>query len=133
MYKSLLNLKFLAIHRCTNDDDIEMIAFHGPLNNYTSLKDLMPESPPSPASPAFCRGDSWREIPIRDPLLQHAAWAYLQPMMGVDRRGEGEGRRWWRRFHDKLCWLLSCFDGVVFVVFEGWFPVRLRERFMIKI
>ncbi|PWA86357.1 hypothetical protein CTI12_AA097290 [Artemisia annua] len=53
------------------------------LSSYTSLKDLIRSiSPSSPIdSPTkFRRIDSWREIQIKDPLLQHAAWAYLQPM-----------------------------------------------------
>ncbi|KAH6823316.1 hypothetical protein C2S53_017789 [Perilla frutescens var. hirtella] len=105
-----------------------MIALHS--MNYTSLKDLMPESPPSTASPTCCLGDSWREIPIKDPLLQHAAWAYLQPMTG---ERQSEDHRCWRRlFHQKFCWLLSCFNDVVLVVFEGWFPHHVRERLMIK-
>lgn len=52
---------------------IEMVALQ-PLT-YTSLKDLLPE--PVIVSPVYDRGDSWREIPIKDPLLQHAAWAYI--------------------------------------------------------
>ncbi|XAR59863.1 hypothetical protein NMG60_11015856 [Bertholletia excelsa] len=51
--------------------DIEMVALQS--LTYTSLKDLLP------ASPTSNRKDSWREIQIKDPLLQHAAWAYLQP------------------------------------------------------
>ncbi|KAI3499304.1 hypothetical protein L1887_35099 [Cichorium endivia] len=62
--------------------DIEMVPIDS-LTSYTSLKDILrSSSTPSPVdSPTgFKRIDSWREIPIKDPLLQHAAWAYLQPM-----------------------------------------------------
>uniref|UniRef100_A0A9I9EJR6 Uncharacterized protein n=1 Tax=Cucumis melo TaxID=3656 RepID=A0A9I9EJR6_CUCME len=55
-------------------DDIEMT----PLQSYTSLKDLLPDSPsppPSATSPAF------DELPIKNPLVKHAALAYLQPML----------------------------------------------------
>lgn len=89
-------------------DDIELTDFPG--MSYTSMKDLLLSSPPAAASPT---SHSWQEIPIKDPLVQHAAWAYLQPM--VEARGQDE--RWWRR----CCWLFSCFNDVVLVVFNGWF------------
>ncbi|KAL1541183.1 hypothetical protein AAHA92_25437 [Salvia divinorum] len=130
MYESVcdfsLNHRILPLPKDFPRDGIEMIALEG--INYTSLKDLMPESPPSSASPACLHGDSWREIPIKDPLLQHAAWAYLQPMMA---ERQSEDRRWWMRFHEKVDWLLSCLDGVVLVLFEGWFPEKVRDRLMI--
>lgn len=138
MYKSSVNPHEFALNPARiflvpngiNRRDIEMISIHHS-NHYTSLKDLMPESPPSStASPTTCcRGDSWREIPIKDPLLQHAAWAYLQPMT-AERQSEGD-RRWWRRFRHKFCWLLSCFNDVVLMVFEGWLPKHVRERWLI--
>ncbi|GER34473.1 ATP-dependent protease ATPase subunit HslU [Striga asiatica] len=79
-------------------------------NRYTSLKDLLPDSPPAAA---ISRGDSWREIQIKDPLLQHAAWAYLQPM-AVERGGR---ERWWSGFVGKCCGLLGCLNDIVMVVF----------------
>lgn len=89
-----------------------MIAFQS--MSYTSLKDLLPSSPPSTASPT---SSSWREIPIKDPLVQHAAWAYLQPM--AEARDEDD--RWWRRLEKKCCWVFSCFNDVVLVMFKGRF------------
>ncbi|KAG8364430.1 hypothetical protein BUALT_Bualt19G0128000 [Buddleja alternifolia] len=86
--------------------------------SYTSLKDVLPASPPSAVSPMTCRKDSWREIPIKDPLLQHAAWAYLQPMAAA----RGEDGRWWRKLQEKICGLFGCLNGVVLLVFDGWFP-----------
>lgn len=60
--------------------DIEMIIMRSNNNDsaYTSLKDLLPE----PYSPTYSRKESWREIPIKDPLVQQAAWAwaYLPPV-----------------------------------------------------
>lgn len=57
--------------------DIEMITIQ--TVSYTSLKDLLPVSPAaSIASPTH--NSSWQEIPIRNPLVKHAAMAYLQPM-----------------------------------------------------
>ena len=59
--------------------DIEMVALQA--LTYISLKDILPASPPASVLwPAYDRKESWREIPIKDPLLQHAAWAYLRPM-----------------------------------------------------
>ncbi|KAG6403650.1 hypothetical protein SASPL_135878 [Salvia splendens] len=121
-HQFVLNHRILPLPNDFNRDCIEMIALEG--INYTSLKDLMPEFPPSSAS------DSWREIPIKDPLVQHAAWAYLQPMMA---ERQSEDRRWWMRFHEKVSWLLSCLDGVVLVVFQRWFPEKLRDRLMIRL
>ncbi|KAL9141726.1 hypothetical protein ABFS82_14G123000 [Erythranthe guttata] len=86
-----------------------MIALESSIS-YTSLKDLMPPSTSSPTG-------SWREIPIKDPLLQHAAWAYLRPV-AADRGDDG---RWWRRFAEKFCGLFVCLNGVVLMVFEGVF------------
>ncbi|KAB2636267.1 hypothetical protein D8674_026801 [Pyrus ussuriensis x Pyrus communis] len=58
--------------------DIEMVTIQ--TVSYTSLKDLLPASPPlSVMSPIH--NSSWHdEIPIKNPLVKHAALAYLQPM-----------------------------------------------------
>ena len=47
---------------------------------YTSLKDLLPSSSSSPAVMSPTPSSSWYEIPIKNPLVKHAAMAYLQPM-----------------------------------------------------
>ncbi|GER50223.1 phosphoribosylglycinamide formyltransferase 2 [Striga asiatica] len=80
--------------------------------SYTSLKDLLPES-------SAGGGRSRKEIAIRDPLLQHAAWAYLQP--GAR---EEDGRRWWRRLAGRCGVVLGCLNGVVSVVCKGLFGER---------
>ncbi|CAI9280253.1 unnamed protein product [Lactuca saligna] len=74
-------LFFIGNRECFSFRVIEMVPIDS-LTSYTSLKDLLSSATPSPVdSPTkFKRIDSWREIPIKDPLLQHAAWAYLQPM-----------------------------------------------------
>lgn len=91
-------------------DDIEMITLQG-TSSYTTLKDLLLDSPPFTGSPT---GGSWKEIPIKDPLLQHAAWAYLQPT------GEArdEEKPWWRRLEERCCGLFGCFSDVVALVFR---------------
>lgn len=64
------------------------------LGSYTSFRDLLSDSSKDIGSPTWVVGlprfnqmeamyerrDSWREIPLRDPLMQQAAWAYLRPM-----------------------------------------------------
>ncbi|GFP89072.1 hypothetical protein PHJA_001050900 [Phtheirospermum japonicum] len=89
--------------------------------SYTTLKDLMPSSPSSTASPTS--GSSWKEIPIKDPLVQHAAWAYLQPM--AEARDEDE--RWWRRLRNNCSGLWGCFNDVVLVMFKGLFADQGRD------
>ncbi|KAI3446288.1 hypothetical protein Pfo_002953 [Paulownia fortunei] len=102
-----------GISSLNSADDIEMFALQS--MSYTSLKDLLPASPPqSTMSPT---SSSWREIPIKDPLLQHAAWAYLQPMA----EARDEDNRWWRRLEEKCCGMFRCFNDVVLVVFKGLF------------
>lgn len=66
------------------NSDIEMITIQAV--TYTSLKDLLPassSSPPTGMSPTMMMmiNSSWYdEIPIKNPLVKHAALAYLQPM-----------------------------------------------------
>ncbi|KAK6946473.1 hypothetical protein RJ641_014017 [Dillenia turbinata] len=71
-----LTAKFLMANGIDSMSDIEMVALQ--TLSYTSLKDLLPASPPvgTPSPP----NGSWHEIPIKNPLVKHAAWAYLQPM-----------------------------------------------------
>ena len=64
--------------------DIEMINIQSV--SYTSLKDLLPISPPGITSPT--QNSSWHEIPIKNPLVKHAALAYLQPMSSPTEVGE---------------------------------------------
>ncbi|CAN6554568.1 unnamed protein product [Malus baccata var. baccata] len=66
--------------------DIEMITIQ--TVTYTSLRDLLPASPqPSIMSPIH--NSSWHdEIPIKNPLVKHAALAYLQPMSSPPEVGD---------------------------------------------
>ncbi|KAK4340495.1 hypothetical protein RND71_041957 [Anisodus tanguticus] len=84
---------------------------------YTSLKDLLPASSPAILSPTNGRKYSWREIPMKDPLLQHAAWAYLQPgeIPEVDRSFS-------EKVKEKCFGMFDCFNDVVFVMFRRLFP-----------
>lgn len=59
--------------------DLEMITLQ--TVSYTSLKDLLPTSPPAILSPTS--NSSWHEIPIKNPLVKQAALSYLQPMSSL--------------------------------------------------
>ncbi|GMJ08103.1 hypothetical protein HRI_004479500 [Hibiscus trionum] len=70
---------------CDEVSDIEMIKIQSV--SYTSLKDLLLSSPRTLqpgriSSPTTGDGCCWwsEEIPIKNPLVKHAALAYLQPM-----------------------------------------------------
>lgn len=102
--------------------DIEMVTIES--LTYTSLKDLLPASPPAIMSPTNGRKDSWREIPMKDPLLQHAAWAYLQPMAipEADRISFSE------KVKEKCFGSFNCFNDVVYVMFRGLFSTPEVEN-----
>ncbi|KAL7237317.1 hypothetical protein ACSBR2_003581 [Camellia fascicularis] len=88
--------------------DIEMVTIQS--LSYISLKDLLPVSPPLITSPThYNRRESLREIPIKDPLVQHAAWAYLQPMSTAARQGDGQS--WKEKCGGGGWWLFGCFGG----------------------
>uniref|UniRef100_A0A0V0GRT9 Putative ovule protein n=1 Tax=Solanum chacoense TaxID=4108 RepID=A0A0V0GRT9_SOLCH len=86
--------------------DVEMVTMES--LTYTSLKDLLPESPPSILSPTNGRKDSWREIPMKDPLLQHAAWAYLQPTAVAE-----ADQCFSEKMKNKCFGLFDCFTDVI--------------------
>lgn len=101
--------------------DIEMVTFDA--TPYTSLKDLLQTSPPPSSiimSPNNTRKDSWREIPIKDPLLQHAAWAYLQPM-STDDPDAVRNRNVMKKLKEQCCGVFGCFNDVVLVVLHSFF------------
>lgn len=105
--------------------DIEMVTFDS--TPYTSLKDLLQTSPPpssiimSPNSGP--RKDSWREIPIKDPLLQHAAWAYLQPMSTDDTEAV-RNRSVLNKLKEQCCGVFGCFNDVLLVVLPNLFFLK---------
>ncbi|KAL6525959.1 hypothetical protein OROHE_015483 [Orobanche hederae] len=90
--------------------------------SYTSLKDLLPAASPSPAA-SPTSGSSLKDIPIKDPLVQHAARAYLQPM--AEARDLDE--RWRRRLKEKFSGLWGCFNDVVLVMFKGLFAEQRSD------
>lgn len=119
---------------CSNiSADIEMITLQTAAA-YTSLKDLMPASPRSPntpaiASPANARRESLRDIPInlKDPLLQHAAWAYLQPAM-TPHDHRGRACSFLQNLKHHCGGVFGCFNDVLLVLLDGWFPANDRIR-----
>lgn len=107
---------------------------------YTSLKDLMPTSPCTPNTPAWSTTspatatagkDSLRDIPIhlKDPLLQHAAWAYLQPAM-TPHDHRAHARSFLQILKHRCCGVFGCFNDVFLVLLNTWFPAndRIRRR-----
>ncbi|OMO65734.1 hypothetical protein CCACVL1_21413 [Corchorus capsularis] len=92
--------------------DIEMIALQSV--SYTSLKDLLPTSPPTITSPTH--NSSWHEIPIKNPLVKHAALAYLQPMSSPPEVGE---RGLFGRLKDRCCGECGCVLWLYDVVFRN--------------
>ncbi|KAL9173702.1 hypothetical protein ABFS82_02G005600 [Erythranthe guttata] len=106
------NLQLVNIISGGANREIEM--FNVQSTNYVSLKDLMPAASARPT--LLPESYSWKEIPIKDPLLQHAAWAYLKPV------ARSEETRWWKKLKENCCRLFGCLDDVVSsVVLEGWF------------
>lgn len=87
--------------------DIEMITIQS--ISYTSLRDLLPISS-SPAaitsSSPTTHNSSWHdEIPIKNPLVKHAALAYLQPMSSPPEVGE---KGFLGRFKESCCCSREC-------------------------
>uniref|UniRef100_A0A3Q7EUD6 Uncharacterized protein n=1 Tax=Solanum lycopersicum TaxID=4081 RepID=A0A3Q7EUD6_SOLLC len=101
--------------------DVEMVSMDS--LTYTSLKDLLPESPPSICSPTYGRKDSWREIPMKDPLLQQAAWAYLQPTAVVE-----VDQCFSEKMKEKCFGLFDCFSAVIFTMFSAVFSPAEENR-----
>ncbi|GLT30772.1 hypothetical protein SLA2020_237340 [Shorea laevis] len=100
--------------------DIEMITIQSV--SYVSLKDLLPPSPAAGiTSPTH--NSSWYEceIPIKNPLVKHAAMAYLQPMSSPP---EVDGKGLFGRLKDWCCGECGCFAFITDVVWRG-----LREAF----
>lgn len=90
--------------------DIEMITIQS--LSYTSLRDLLPAST-SPAFMSPTHNSSWHEIQISNPLVKHAALAYLQPMSTPTEVGD-KGLFW--KLKEKCC--LFCCGGGGFGCFE---------------
>ncbi|CAL1372878.1 unnamed protein product [Linum trigynum] len=68
---------------------VEMIELDQSSKEYTSFKNLLRTA--SMLSPVG-RNSSWEDIPLKDPIVKQAAWAYLQPMTpsaGEDYPGGG--------------------------------------------
>ncbi|XVE48814.1 hypothetical protein DITRI_Ditri01bG0032500 [Diplodiscus trichospermus] len=105
--------------------DIEMITIQSV--SYTSLKDLLPTSPPAITSPTH--NSSWYEIPIKNPLVKHAALAYLQPMSSPPEVGE---KGLFGRIKEKCCGECGCFMWLYDVVWKNVkeaFSERREEEF----
>ncbi|VFQ92214.1 unnamed protein product [Cuscuta campestris] len=82
---------------------------------FTSLKDV--KLPPETAGiQRWQRSSSWEEIPLKDPLLQRAAWAYLQAAVVPP---ENRRVRFFRRVKEKFSGVFGCLHGVASAVFNA--------------
>lgn len=77
--------------------DVEMVSVNNAYR-YTSLRDVLPPAQRAASPPPYSRRQSWEEIPIKNPLVQKGAWAYLRPMSAAPERGR---RGLWAALKDK--------------------------------
>uniref|UniRef100_A0A7N0ZYM0 Uncharacterized protein n=1 Tax=Kalanchoe fedtschenkoi TaxID=63787 RepID=A0A7N0ZYM0_KALFE len=75
--------------------------------HYTSLKDILPATPSPPSGFSPTPNSSWYEIPIRNPLVKHAALAYLQPMSAPPESGD---RGFFPKLKSVCCCDVGCFE-----------------------
>ncbi|CAN4120019.1 unnamed protein product [Withania somnifera] len=121
LFKSLSDFHCDGYHRKSavqmiRFSDIEMESLA-----YISIKDIILESPP--LSPMKQRKESWREIPMKEPLLQQAAWAYLQPT------GLPEANRsLLNKVKDKCFRLFGCLGGAFVLMFNCWFSLSRKKK-----
>ncbi|GAA0176476.1 hypothetical protein LIER_29458 [Lithospermum erythrorhizon] len=86
-------------------------------SSYTSLKELLIMSPSAEEG----RKNSWREIDqLKDPIVQRAARAYLQPL-ALEENDNNEDKRFIGKLKDKVCGVFGCFNDVVLRMIKGWF------------
>ncbi|WCJ39926.1 hypothetical protein M5689_020873 [Euphorbia peplus] len=89
-------------------------------SSYTSLKDILPTSPPTSSSSTL-HNSSWHEIPIKNHLVKQAALAYLQPACSLPEVGR---RGCFGRLKDTFteeCGCLFWLNGVVVKSFRDIF------------
>ncbi|KAJ8766994.1 hypothetical protein K2173_012503 [Erythroxylum novogranatense] len=96
--------------------EVEMTAVQsgGGGGGYTSLRDILAassSSPPSIVSPTH--NSSWDEIPIKNPLVKHAALAYLQPMSTPPEVGD---RGLFGGLKEKCCGECGCLEWLAAIV-----------------
>ncbi|MCD7448376.1 hypothetical protein HAX54_041111 [Datura stramonium] len=96
---------------------------------YISLKEIMPEESSRASTTTMMMSSamrqSWREIPMKEPLLQQAAWAYLQPI-GIDPAAD-------RTLLNKVKDLFGCLSGVLVLIFNRWFSLLSPKKKKLKI
>lgn len=86
---------------------------------YTSLRDIQPSSTPPPPYVSFARKfSSWEEIPFKNPLVKHTAWAFL---MGAHPTTPTQAAR--RGFFQRLQSQCGCIGWLNDVVLK---PLRVK-------
>ncbi|KAK9001521.1 hypothetical protein V6N11_083303 [Hibiscus sabdariffa] len=98
--------------------------------SYISLRDLLPpgSSSPmigSPTTSATANNSSWHEIPIKNPLVKHAALAYLQPVGSPPAAGE---KGLLGIVKERCCRECGCVLWIFDVVFRKVKEVFLQSR-----
>lgn len=105
--------------------EIEMIKLQPSI--YTSLKDLLPASPPFIISPTKKSGCG--EIPIKNPLVKHAALACLRPMSGPPK---ARGKGLLGKLRNLFCCQCECFswinDIVSWSVKQAFWDGHMRKK-----
>ncbi|KAI3822701.1 hypothetical protein L1987_10297 [Smallanthus sonchifolius] len=101
--------------------DFELVSIKP--TRYTSLRDILQSlatvvlSPKTPLSAA----NSGYEILIRDRLVKHAAWAYLQPMSTSHQpNGSTTFRRMWTQFSGTLLRLIATAFDCLLPSIRAW-------------
>ncbi|GMJ06931.1 hypothetical protein HRI_004362300 [Hibiscus trionum] len=108
--------------------DVEMITVQS--GSYTSLRDLLPPGSSSPmlSSPTMsttANNSSWHEIPIKNPLVKHAALAYLQPVGSPAAAGE---KGLLGRVKERCCRECGCVLWILDVVLRNVKEVFLQSK-----
>ncbi|XVE67200.1 hypothetical protein DITRI_Ditri08aG0141100 [Diplodiscus trichospermus] len=87
--------------------------------SYTSLKELLPTTPPAITS--LSHSSSWDDILIKNKLVKHAAFAYLQPMSTMSSLPEVCKKGLLGRLKERCCFECGCISWIYDVV---WMNVK---------
>lgn len=118
-------LDFSSLSNGYHSSDVEMVAVQ-PSFTYTSLRDVLPAAAPTVVSPSYSRRQSWEEIPIKNPLVQKGAWAYLQPMTVVPESGR---RGTWAALKNRCgVGCVPFLNAVVLAIVRGIFCVKDESK-----
>ncbi|KAF4382458.1 hypothetical protein CsatB_005146 [Cannabis sativa] len=114
------NSYYLSLDRFNSPEYMEMVGRRTghSVVEYTSLKDLIQTSSYPAAVMSPTPSTIWNEIPIKNPLVKHAAMAYLQPMKIKPEIGS-QGLNGKLKEKCGGAWGWGCLEGVCDVVLEA--------------